>query len=484
MHAKPVLKSIGLLLILFSATMFPPLLVSLIYQDNHEHLFWQSFLIILLFGLILWFPLRHEHRQLYHRDGFLVVALYWMILGTIGAVPFLLAATPAMTFTDAVFESVSGFTTTGATVLQGLDDLPNSILYYRQQLQWLGGMGIVVLALAVLPILGIGGMQLFRAEVPGPIKDTKLTPRVTGTAKALWVIYLGITILCALAYRIAGMDWFDAICHSYSTVANGGYSTHDASFGYFNNPVLNAICIFFMVVSGLNFALHFVALSKNSIKVYWQDSEAVVYLAILLGCGLFVGLHLHYQAVNDFDLPTALMHSLFQVVSFMTTAGFVTTDYTIWPGMLPVLLVFVGFIGGCAGSSAGGLKVIRVLLLYKQGQREIGRLIHPQAFHPVKVGREVQDERILDAVWGFFSLYVVAFVIIMLLMMEFGLDQVSAFSGVAASINNVGPALGEVAGSFKTASDPVKWLACFAMLLGRLEVFTILVLLSRRYWQY
>ncbi|MGR9072464.1 MAG: TrkH family potassium uptake protein [Gammaproteobacteria bacterium] len=484
MQAKVVLRSIGLLLMLFSTTMFLPLLVSYIYQDNNEHLFWQSFLIILAIGLTMWLPLRNEKRQLGHRDGFLIVAFFWMILGTIGSVPFILADKPVMSFTDAVFESVSGFTTTGATVLQGLDRLPASILYYRQQLQWFGGMGVIVLALAVLPILGIGGMQLYRAEVPGPVKDSKLTPRIAETAKALWVIYLGITIVCAVCYRLAGMNWFDAIGHSFATVANGGYSTHDASFGYFNSPAINGVAIFFMLVSGFNFALHFIALQKQSVRIYFLDSEARCYLAVILICGFLAGSHIFYQGASGYSLSEAMLHGMFQTVSFMTTAGFSTADFYNWPGVVPVLLVFSAFMGGCAGSTAGGIKVIRVMLLYKQGEREIKRLIHPNACIPVKVGKDVQPENIIDAVWGFFALYVVAFVLIMLLMMEAGLDQVTAFSAVAACINNLGPGLGEVAMSFSTVNDSVKWLGCFAMLLGRLEIFTILVLLSPSYWRY
>ncbi|MBE0469416.1 MAG: potassium transporter [Methyloprofundus sp.] len=484
MQAKVVFRSIGLLLILFSFTMFMPLLVSLIFHDDYEYLFWQSFLIILVIGLSLWFPLRNEKHQLCHRDGFLIVAFYWMILGTIGSVPFLLADTPNMSLTDAVFESISGFTTTGATVLEGLDDLPPSILFYRQQLQWLGGMGVIVLALAVLPMLGIGGMQLYKAEVPGPVKDAKLTPRITETAKALWSIYLFITVACTICYWLAGMSWFDAIAHSFSTVANGGYSTHDASFGYFNSPTLEFIAIFFMMVSGLNFALHFVALQKRSISCYFKDTEALTFISILLICGGLIGTHIYFKGTAGLSLFDSMRHGMFQTVSFMTTSGFSTTEFYLWPGVVPILLVFVGFIGGCAGSTAGGLKVIRVIFLYKQGEREIKRLIHPDAYIPVKVSDEVQPENIIDAVWGFFSLYVVAFIIIMLLMMEFGLDQVSAFAAVAACINNVGPGLGEVAMSFMTVSDPVKWLGCFAMLLGRLEIFTILVLLSPRYWRY
>lgn len=484
MQAYVVFKSIGLLLIIFSTTLFMPLLVSYLYQDNNEHLFWKSFLIILTIGSLLWLPFRNEKRQLCHRDGFVIVALFWMIIGTIGAVPFFLADTPAMSFTDAVFESVSGFTTTGATVLEGLDEMPPSILFYRQQLQWFGGMGVVVLALAVLPILGIGGMQLYRAEVPGPVKDSKLTPRIAETAKALWSIYLGITIVCAISYRLAGMSWFDAIGHSFSTVANGGYSTHDASFGYFNSPKIEMVGIVFMAISGLNFALHFIALQKNSLKIYVHDSEARCFLLVIVICGFLVGLHIFFKGTHGHSLQEAMRHGMFQTVSFITTSGFTTTDFYNWPGLVPVLLIFVGFIGGCAGSTAGGLKVIRVMLLYKQGDREIRRLIHPNACIPVRIGKEVQAENILDAVWGFFALYVVAFAIIMLLMMEAGLDQISAFSAVAACINNVGPGLGVVALSFQNVGDSVKWLGCFAMLLGRLEVFTILVLLSPSYWRY
>lgn len=484
MQLRVVLRSIGLLMMMFSLTMFSPLLISYLYRDHNEHLFWQSFIIVLSAGFLFWFPSRQDRRQLCHRDGFLIVALFWMILGTVGAVPFLLAEEPDMTFTDAVFESVSGFTTTGATVLQGLDSLPPSILFYRQQLQWLGGMGVVVLALAVLPILGIGGMQLFRAEVPGPIKDSKLTPRIAETAKALWGIYLGITILCALGYRLAGMNWFDAVSHSFSTVANGGYSTHDASFGYFRSAVIEAVAIFFMAVSGLNFALHFTVLQNKSLLDYFRDTEALWYLAVLTLCSLLAALHIFFLDTTQLSWFDSLRHGVFQTVSFMTTSGFLTTDFYLWPGIVPVLLIFSGFMGGCAGSTAGGLKVIRVILLCKQGIREIKRLIHPNAFLPVKISGKIQPEQVINAVWGFFALYVVAFVILMLLMMEFGLDHISAFAAVAACINNVGPGLGEVAVSFKTVGDPVKWFACLAMLLGRLEVFTILVLLSPSYWRY
>lgn len=299
----------------------------------------------------------------------------------------------------------------------------------------------------------------------------------------MWAIYLGITIGCILSYRVAGMDWFDAISHTFATVANGGYSTHDDSFGYFKSPAIEMVGIFFMVLSGVNFSLHFIALQKRSLKVYFFDSEMRGYLFILALSSLVVCSHLIFMADGKYTIGGAVHHGIFQVVSFMTTSGFTTTDFYHWPVLTPVLLVFIGFIGGCAGSTAGGLKVIRVILLYKQGEREIKRLIHPNAWVPVKIGGNPQGYRVVDAVWGFFVLYIVSFVFLMLLMMEAGLDQISAFSAVAACINNVGPGLGEVAVSFTTVGDPVKWLACFAMVLGRLEIFTILVLLTPGYWR-
>ena len=362
-----------------------------------------------------------------------------------------------------------------------MDSLPHSILFYRQQLQWLGGMGIIVLAVAILPVLGIGGMQLYRAEIPGPVKDTKLTPRIAETAKSLWAIYLAITIVCSLSYWFAGMSIFDAISHAFSTVSTGGFSTHDASFAYFNSPLIEMVSVIFMMLSGINFSLHYTALRRTNLIIYLHDPEMRAYLLIMVSAVVLVCTHLLLKGMG-YTLGETVHHGIFQVVSFMTTTGFTTSEFYQWPSFMPVLLIFIGFIGGCAGSTAGGLKVIRVMLLHKQGIREIMRLIHPSAWIPVKIGKKPQSYRVIDAVWGFFALYVVSFVIIMLLMMEAGLDQISAFSAVAACINNVGPGLGTVAMSFSTVSDPVKWLGCFAMLLGRLEIFTLLVLLTPAYW--
>ncbi len=458
------------------------MLVSLIYRDGSSAAFVDAFLLLLGSGVLFWLPNRKERKDLRLRDGFIVVAVFWVVVSAAGSLPFILAENPHMTFTDAFFESVSGLTTTGATVLSGVDDLPHSILFYRQQLQWLGGMGIIVLAVAILPVLGIGGMQLYRAETPGPVKDAKLTPRIMQTAKVLWAIYLSITIACSLSYWLAGMSIFDAIGHAFSTVSTGGFSTHDASFAYFKSPLIEMVGVVFMTLSGVNFSLHFMALRRNSLMIYFRDPEMRAYLLLMLLAMVLVCTHLLLKGVN-YTVGETVHHGIFQVVSFMTTSGFTTSEFYQWPGFMPVLLVFVGFIGGCAGSTAGGLKVIRVMLLYKQGVREITRLIHPNAWVPVKIGIKPTSYRVIDAVWGFFALYVVSFVIIMLLMMEAGLDQLSAFSAVAACINNVGPGLGAVATSFSTVSDPVKWLACFAMLLGRLELFTLLVLITPAYWR-
>jgi trk/ktr system potassium uptake protein len=482
MRIKVIVKIIGFLLMIFSFTMLVPLVVAFLYEEQATTPFNTAFLVIFLLGLLLWLPVHRCQDELRLRDGFMVVTLFWVVLGISGALPFMLAESPHMRFTDAVFESVSGLTTTGATVLTGLDALPRAILFYRQQLQWLGGMGIIVLAVAILPMLRVGGMQLYRAETPGPIKDTKLTPRIAETAKALWIIYVGLTVLCALAYWAAGMSAFDAVAHSFSTIATAGYSTHDASMAWFDSTTIEMIAVLFMVLSAFNFSLHFIALKRRSLKPYFQDREVRAFATIIVIVGLFVLGHLWLKGADD-ELREDAMESIFQVVSFLTTTGYTTAPYYDWPGFVPMLLIFLSFVGGCGGSTAGGLKVVRVMLIYKQGVREIRRLIHPNAWLPVKIGNRHQEVRVIDAVWGFFSLYIVSFVLIMLVMMEAGLDELSAFSGVAACLNNLGPALGEVAGSFKSTGDPVKWVACFAMLLGRLEVFTLLVLFMPDYWR-
>ena len=476
-------RIVGLLLMIFSSTMLPPMVVSVIYLDGSFVSFFYAFAVTLITGIALWLPVKNQRQELRLRDGFLVVVMFWTVLGLFGAIPFILTEHPHLTLTDAVFESLSGLTTTGATVLQGIDQLPKSILYYRQQLQWLGGMGIIVLAVAIMPMLGIGGMQLYRAETPGPIKDSKLTPRITETAKALWYIYLTLTIACGVGYWLAGMDAFDALAHSFATVAIGGFSTHDASMGYFiDKPMVEAVAIVFMFISGINFALHFTAWRTRNLRNYLFDSEFKTYLALMLLACIVVTSYLYYQGLFATHRET-LIHSIFQVVSIGTTTGFTTHQYHLWPGFLPVMLLFTSFIGACAGSTGGGMKVIRFLLLLRQGMREIIRVIHPNAVIPIKIGGKAMPPRVVESVWGFFSAYVAAFVIIMLIMMMTGLDQITAFSAVAATMNNLGPGLGDVALNYASLESVAKWVLCFAMLLGRLEIFTLLVLLTPAFWR-
>jgi trk system potassium uptake protein TrkH len=477
-----VQKVLGLLLMLFSVTMLPPAAVSLIYADGAGMPFVYAFALILGMGTLIWLPALRASHELRVRDGFLVVVLFWVVLGLSGAIPFWLSDQPELSLTDSVFESLSGLTTTGATVILGIDNLPHSMLWYRQQLQWLGGMGIIVLAVAVLPMLGIGGMQLYRAETPGPMKDNKLTPRITETAKALWYIYLWLTVSCALAYWAAGMSLFDAIGHAFSTVAIGGFSTHDDSIGYFDSTLIEMIAVVFMLLSGMNFALHFIAVRRRNPLVYTRDSELRFYLFLMVVVTTIVTIALFYS--NTYiDWEESFTQALFQTVSIGTTTGFTTAAFYYWPPFVEILLIFLAFVGGCAGSTGGGIKVIRFLLLIKQGLREIGRLIHPNAQLPVRIGGKVVNHRVVDAVWGFFSLYVAAFTVMYLALAATGLDLLTAFSAVAACINNLGPGLATVGAHYFDMHDGGIWILCVAMLLGRLEIFTLLVLLSPAFWR-
>jgi len=482
MQRNAILRILGIFLMIFSVTMVPPIGVSLYYNDGTSLPFALAAGAVLISGMTLWFPTRNARKDMRLRDGFLIVALFWVSLALAGAVPLMLAAHPHLSFAKAAFEAMSGLTTTGATVIVGLDSLPMSILYYRQQLNWLGGMGIVVLAVAVLPMLGIGGMQLYRAETPGPMKDNKLTPRITETAKALWYIYLGLTVACAIAYWGAGMTVFDAIGHSFSTAATGGFSTHDQSIGYFNSPVIETIAVVFMVLGAINFSLHFIAWRSASIRSYMADEEAKIFFYAVFAVSTVISIWLFVTSTVT-DPAQAVRQAVFQTVTMITTTGYLTADFSSWPGMLPGLLMLITFVGGCAGSTAGGIKVIRFVLLFKQGQREILRLIHPQAQSPVKFGRRPVEDRVIEAVWGFFSMYMALFVIMSLLLAGSGMDIVTAFSAVAACMNNAGPALGQVSSNFSSVGDFALWILTFAMLLGRLEVFTILVLLTPAFWR-
>ena len=483
MQRLAVQRVLGLLLMMFSVTMLPPAVVGWFYGDGAIVPFIDGFGLTFISGVLLWRPARHFRGDLRLREGFLVVVLMWTVLGIYGALPLILGTEPRMDFARAVFESVSGLTTTGGTVIIGIDNLPHSILYYRMQLQFLGGMGIIVLAVAILPMLGVGGMQMFRAETPGPMKDTKLTPRITETAKALWYVYLGLNAICALAYWLAGMDPFDAITHAMATISTGGLSTHDDSIAYFKSPAIEWLCMIFMFAGALNFATHFVAWRGLTIRPYLQDAELRPFFALLLLTGVMIGLFLYLQGTYAGPM-TSVRHALFTVVSMATSTGFTITTHWEWPSFVPILMLLMAFIGGCAGSTSGGMKVVRILLLLQQGIREVTRLLHPSAQIPVRVGGRVVSDRVIESVWGFFSLYVASYITLSLLVTATGLDLVSAFSAVAACMNNVGPGLGIVGATYANLSDFTLLILSFAMLLGRLEVFTLLVLFSPRFWRH
>ncbi len=483
MHLSVILRVLGVLLIVFSLTHLPPIAVSYWYNDGEALAFVLALLITASLGALCWWPVRRVHRELSIRDGFVIVTLFWSVLGTAGALPFYLSSDPAMSLTDAVFEAISGLTTTGATVIIGLDDLPRSILYYRQQLQWLGGLGVVVLAVAILPMLGVGGMQLYRAEVSRMAKDNKLTPRIMDTARALWVIYVILTVLCAVAYWLAGMTPFDAIGHAYSTVGTAGFSTYDDSIGHFNSVAIEIICITFMLLGAINFALHFLIWRHLDLRMYWREPEVRAFLGIFLGATLVISIGLAVTLTYD-SFFTSLRYAAFQVVAVLTTTGFGTATFAEWPLFIPLLLASLSFIGGCAGSTAGGIKVLRIVLLFKQGVREVYATIHPHGVFQVKLGDRAVPDEVAQAVWGFYTVYILTALVFTGGYMTMGLDLETAFGATIASLNLLGPGLGEVASGFATQSNAVKWMACFAMLLGRLEIFTLLILLTPAFWRH
>jgi len=481
MHWRAITRLFGILLILYSLGFLPSLGIALLYQDGQWTLFAISLLLTIAAGLTLWLPNINQHSELSVRDGFLFVTLFWVILGIVGSLPFIIGL--HLGITDAIFESISGFTTTGATIIVGLDKLPPSILYHRQQIQWLGGMGIIVLAVAILPLLGVGGMQLYRAEASGVSKQEKITPRIAETARVLWIIYFTLTLACALAFWFAGMTLFDAVGHAFTTVATGGFSTHDASLGYYNSPLIESIAIVFMLAGGVNFAVHFMSWRRLSMKPYAADPEVRGYGIIFLFSTLFVAASLYWVDAYT-GTWESLRYAAFQVASVLSSTGFATATFANWPLHLPLIMVILSFTGGCAGSTAGGIKVLRIMLLAKLGLRQLEQLAHPQAVYLVKLGRRPVLEDVVLSVWGFYVLYIVTTLLLTVAMMAAGLDLDSAFGAVVATINLLGPGLGEVATNFATVSPVVKWLSIFSMLVGRLEVFTLLILFLPSYWRH
>ncbi len=482
MQYRTIIRILGLLLMIFSLSMLPPAFIAMDYKEIGAPAFIAAFVMTLFIGSLLWLFNRQYSADLKTRDGFLIVVLFWFVLSLFGALPLMLAYHPHLTFTDAAFEAVSGLTTTGTTVLTGIDFLPHAIRFYRQELQFLGGMGIIVLAIAILPMLGIGGMALYRAEIPGPIKDTKLTPRITETAKSLWYIYLGLTVACAVAYWFSGMSLFDAVGESFSTVATGGFSTHDTSFAYYHSTTIDMIAVVFMLLSATNFSLHFYALQKRTVKYYWKDVEFRTYIYIVLAASALVvtSLLLHH---TYFDSKTSIVDGIFNTVSMITTTGLTTGNFDHWPTFLPILIMCLALIGACAASTCGGIKIIRIILLYKQGAREMNRLIHPNAILSIKFGDHTLPEPVIQAMWGFIGIYLALFVVVILVLSATGMDLRTAFSAAAASISNAGAALGAVSNNFEHISPIAKWTMVFTMIAGRLEIFSLLVLFTRTFWR-
>jgi trk system potassium uptake protein TrkH len=484
MHrVAPVLHVLGLVILIFSFSMFVPLLTAFIGHDAAQHAFDEAFVITLAAGFVLWLIGRRWRRELKVRDGFLLVLLVWTGLPAFATLPFLIYA-PPMGFTDAYFETVSGLTTTGATVMSGLDALPPSLNLWRHLLNWLGGMGIIVLAVAILPLLGVGGRQLLKAELPGPIKDTKLTPRIADTAKLLWVVYAALTGLCVLALKLAGMSWFDALCHAFAALSLGGFSTHDASVGYFDSPLIEAVLIVFMLIAALNFVTHFLAFRQQSLTPYRDDPEVAGVLGLVVASCLGISLYVWQAGVYP-EFLTALRHVSFNLVSLATDCGFASVDFNQWPMFAPVWMLVLSCITASSGSTGGGLKMIRAVLMYRQGVRELEHQLHPAARLPVKIRGHAVPNQIVFAVQAFAMMYIATIIVMTLVLLASGLDFVSAFSAVIACINNAGPGLGEVgpATNYAGLSDFQTWMLAFTMLLGRLELFTVFVLFTRAFWK-
>ena len=479
MNYKSIFSLLGILLGIFSCSFIPPLLVGYIYGETGIKIFLYSFLFFISLGGLLWIKNRQKDLPLNISDGFIITTMFWVVLACAGSVPFFFFGLSPI---DAIFESVSGITTTGATSIVGLDELPKSLLLYRQLLQWVGGMGLIILAVAVMPALGIGGGQLYKMELPGSHGNQKLTPKITDSAKALWKIYFGLTVVCALLYIFSGMDFFDAIAHSLSTVAGGGFSTHDASIGFFNNGKIETVCIIFMLLSAASFAVHYVAIFGGKPLKYFYDSEFRFFLSIII-ISIIISLVIHTLSNSYADIYSSIRPTIFNTVSIITTSGFTTDDFSLWPGFLPYLLLVGAFMGACSQSVGGGIKAWRVLIMINQAYKEILSIIHPNAVLTSKIGNKVIDAKIAEKVWGFFSIYVFIFMILLMAMLGTGLNFESAFSAVGACLNNLGPGLGDVASNYTGVNEAGKIILCFAMILGRLEIFTLLVLFTPAFWR-
>jgi trk system potassium uptake protein TrkH len=478
-----VFHALGLMLVVFSAAYLMPIAASWIYADGT----WVNFVLAMVMtfatGMLMWLLTRRYKGELSIRHGYLLVVGMWTAMPAVATLPLLMVIN-GLSFTHAYFETMSGITTTGATVLSGLDNLPPAINIWRHELSWLGGMGIIVLAVAVLPLLGVGGRQLFRAETPGPMKDSALTPRITETARNLWLVYFGITVACIASLKLVGMNWLDAICHAFATMALGGFSTHDANIGFFNSPAIEFVLILFMLLAAMNFSTHFLAWRAKSLKVYLRDTEAIGTISLILASCLGIALFLWWKGVYP-TFWTSLRYASFNLVSIATDCGFSSTNYNQWPIFAPMWMLFLSCITASSGSTGGGIKMIRTLILFKQAGREFVKLLHPAAINPMKVGGHVVPNNIVFAVLGFIFLYFMTVATLAFALMISGLDFISSLSAIIACINNAGPGLGAVgpASNFSVLTDFQTWVCTLAMLAGRLEIFTLLIIFTPHFWR-
>ncbi len=474
-----ILRLLGLFLMVFSFSMLTPLFVGMIFLSKESGPFYYSFSLTFNVGLFLWIIFRNHQNEIKMYDGFLIVVLFWVVSCSFAAIPFCLSAGGNLSLVDGLFEAVSGLTTTGASILENVDSLSYPVKYYRQQLHFVGGMGIIVLAVAILPILGVGGMQLYRAEMPGPIKENKLTPRITETAKSFWYIYVGMNITCITLFWFAGMSFLDAIGEGFSTVATGGFSMHANSFAYYNNTWIECIAMFFMILSATNYGLHFLAISQNSIKYYWQDHEFQQYILWLLIFIFIVVWGMEQYSTADISL----IKKLFAVVSLATTTGFVSEPFANWPVFIPIVIMLGAIVGGCSGSTCGGLKTIRLMLLRKQVQRELHRLLHPQAVVRLKIGESVLPYYVVHAIWGYVAAFIGFFTILLIILMSQEINLVTAFGAAVAAMANAGAGIGDVAVNYYELTGISKCFMMLAMIAGRLEIFTLMILFTPMFWK-
>ncbi|MBO5658395.1 MAG: TrkH family potassium uptake protein [Duodenibacillus sp.] len=479
----PVLNITGAVLTAFAVIMLLPLTLAVVNDEPSVTGFGYGAFVTFIVGVFLFFLTNKNKRELVARDGFLLATIIWACIPLFASIP-LYVSLPGLSFTHAYFEAISGTTTTCATVLTGLDTLPQSINFWRCFLSWIGGMGILVLAVAILPLLGVGGAQIFKAEASGPMKDSKLTPRIADTAKGLWWIYLTLTVACVLAYIIAGMSVFDALLHAFTTVSLGGFSSHDASFGYWNSDTIECVAIFFMFICGASFSLHFVALRKRSVIPYLHNVEFLCWLGICVVAVSTVTLILWDSAYYS-SWDVALRHAAFNVISTISTTGFSTSDYNLWPIATPILMLACACFSTCGGSTGGGIKMLRSIILLKQTLREFTLLLHPKAVVPLSIGGGSISNRVVSQAVAYSQLWIVLILLGAIVMMATGLDLVTATSAIIACLTNTGPGLGVVGptGTFAQLSDFQLWLCSFCMLVGRLEMMTVFVLFTRAFWR-